>query len=194
MAAEHVCPWWLAYTFDHPGRYLYQRPQKMLGGYVAPGMTVMDVGCGMGFFSIAMARMIGERGAVIAVDLQQKMLDVLMKRAKRKRLAARIRPHCCEQHRLGVLEPVDFVIACYVVHEVPDPDRLFTEIRACLKPNAKLLVVEPGWHVPQNAFEKSMAVAQSVGLRVADRPPCRVDRAVLLEKTPEREDGPGPVC
>ena len=194
MAVERVCPWWMAYTFDHPGRYLYQRPKKVLGGYLAAGMTVMDIGCGMGFFSIAMAKMIGEDGAVIAVDLQQKMLDVLMKRAKRKGVAGRIRPHRCEQHSLGILEPVDFVIACYVVHEVPDPERLFTEIRACLKPNAKLLVLEPGWHVAAGAFEKSVAVAQSVGLRVADWPQCRIDRAVLLDRAPEQDDAPGPAC
>ena len=89
---------------------------------------------------------------------------------------------------------MDFVIACYVVHEVPDPERLFVEIRACLKPNAKLLVVEPGWHVAAGAFEKSVAVAESVGLRVADRPRRRFDRAVLLDSPPEQDDAPGPTC
>jgi cyclopropane fatty-acyl-phospholipid synthase-like methyltransferase len=38
----------------------------MLGPYVKPGMTVLDVGCGMGFFSIGMARMVGDEGRVIA--------------------------------------------------------------------------------------------------------------------------------
>ncbi len=76
MAHHHICPWWYAYTFDNPLRHLFHKPERMLAGYVKPGMTVMDIGCGMGFFSIGMARMVGEEGAVISVDLQQQMLDV----------------------------------------------------------------------------------------------------------------------
>jgi 2-polyprenyl-3-methyl-5-hydroxy-6-metoxy-1,4-benzoquinol methylase len=48
---EHICPWWLAYTFDNRFRHLFHNPEKMLGSYVSKGMTALDVGCGMGFFS-----------------------------------------------------------------------------------------------------------------------------------------------
>ena len=64
---EHVCTWWHAYSFDNPLRKLVHKPQRVLEDYVKDGMTVMDVGCGMGHFSIGMANMVGEQGKVIAV-------------------------------------------------------------------------------------------------------------------------------
>jgi 2-polyprenyl-3-methyl-5-hydroxy-6-metoxy-1,4-benzoquinol methylase len=87
----HICPWWGGYFIDNPLRRLIHDLQTILGPYVKPGMTVLDVGCGMGFFSIGMARMVGDEGRVIAVDLQQKMLDVLWRRAQRAGVADRIR-------------------------------------------------------------------------------------------------------
>ena len=44
---------------------------------MAEGMTVLDVGCGMGFFSIGLAKLVGDKGCVIAADVQPKMLSVL---------------------------------------------------------------------------------------------------------------------
>lgn len=65
-------------------------------------MTVLDVGCGVGWFSIPMARMAGDRGRVIAVDLQQQMLDMLRRRAAAAGVLGRIGLHKCEQDRLGI--------------------------------------------------------------------------------------------
>ena len=61
-----VCTWWIAYTFDNPLRRLIHKPQKVLGNYVKEGMAVMDLGCGMGHFSIGMAGLVGSTGRVIA--------------------------------------------------------------------------------------------------------------------------------
>ena len=49
--------------------------------YLAAGMTAIDIGCGMGFFTISMANMAGEQGMVIAVDLQPQMLKGMLERA-----------------------------------------------------------------------------------------------------------------
>ena len=87
---ERVCPWWLAWTFDNPLRPLIHKPEAIVGPYMQEGMTVADIGCGMGYFSIAMAKSVGERGMVIAVDLQQKMLDLMQTRAGRAGVARRI--------------------------------------------------------------------------------------------------------
>ena len=81
---ERICPWWLAYTFDNALRRLFQRPEPMLAAYVQTGMTAMDVGCGMGYFSIGMAKMVGSSGKVIAVDVQQRMLKVPSKCSMRR--------------------------------------------------------------------------------------------------------------
>ena len=90
---HHVCPCWLAYTFDNPIRGFFHQPQTMLAPYIAEGMTVMDVGCGMGFFSIGMAKMVGDKGKVLSVDIQPKMLEITIKRAKRAGVDNRIYPH-----------------------------------------------------------------------------------------------------
>ena len=52
-----VCPWWLAYTFDHRIRRLFHKPEQMFAPYLRKGMTALDIGCGMGFFSIGMAQL-----------------------------------------------------------------------------------------------------------------------------------------
>ena len=167
---------------DNPLRRLFHNPVKIVGPYVQPGMTVMDVGCGMGFCSIAMAKIVGDSGLVIAVDLQQKMLDVLRQRATAAGVANRIRFHKCEQDRLGVDAQADFALAFMMVHEVPDQRRLLGEIYACLKPGGKLLVAEPKIHVSRKTFADEVASAEAVGFRVAARPPVRWSQAVLLEK------------
>jgi len=178
----HVCPWWGGYFIDNPIRRLFHNPVKIVGPYVKPGMTVMDVGCGMGFCSIAMAKLVGDGGHVIAVDLQQKMLDVLRRRAMMSGVTNRIRLHKCESNHLGVAVQADFVLAFMMIHEVPDQRRLLSEIHACLKPGGKLLVAEPKIHVTGKAFEKTVVLAGEVGLRAVEEPKVFGCRAVMLGK------------
>lgn len=178
----HICPWWGGYFIDNPLRRLLHNPEKIVGLYVKPGMTVMDVGCGMGLFSIAMAKMVGNQGRVIAVDLQQKMLDVLGRRAKKAGVADRIQLHRCETDRLGLQVPVDFALAFMMVHEVPDQRRLLGEIHGCLKPGGKLLVAEPKIHVPGKAFGETVALAEDVGFRAIEQPRVFGCRAVVFAK------------
>jgi ubiquinone/menaquinone biosynthesis C-methylase UbiE len=179
----HVCPWWGGYFIDNPIRRLFHNPEKIVGPYVKPGMTAMDIGCGMGFCSIAMAKIVGDSGLVIAIDLQQKMLDVLRQRATVAGIANRIRLHKCEQDRLGFGAQADFALAFMMVHEVPDQRRLLGEIQACLKPGGKLLVAEPKIHVPGKAFEKTVTLAGEVGLNIVGEPRILGCRAVVLMKT-----------
>jgi len=179
---SHVCPWWGGYLIDNPLRRLLHNPMKIVGPYVGPGMTVIDVGCGMGFCSIAMAKIVGDSGLVIAVDLQQKMLDVLRRRATVAGVANRIRLHKCEQDRLGVDAQADFAMALMMVHEVPDQRRLLGEIQTCLKPGGKLLVAEPKIHVPSRTFAQEVATAEEVGLRPVETPRVHGCRAVVFER------------
>ncbi|MHB8972353.1 MAG: class I SAM-dependent methyltransferase [Pirellulaceae bacterium] len=182
--AGHVCPWWGGYFIDNWVRRLFHDPDTILRPYVHPGMTVMDVGCGMGLFAIAMARLVGPTGKVIAVDLQQQMLDVLEKRALKAGVADRIATHCCEATSIGVREPVDFALSFFSAHEVPDLGRLLYEIHQCLRPQGKLLVVEPRGHVPAQRFESMLVLAGETGFGILARPHVRLSRAVVLAKGP----------
>lgn len=92
MTDKHICPWWLAYTFDNPLRRYFHDPQAILMPYLREGMTAIDLGCGMGYFSRAMAKIVGDAGKVISVDLQTKMLD--------------IHPQACGKERSGASHPV----------------------------------------------------------------------------------------
>lgn len=179
---EHVCPWWGGYFIDNRLRRLIHNPEKILGPYIKPGATVMDFGCGMGLFSIAMAKLVGPDGKVIAVDLQQKMLDVLARRAAKAGVAERLIPRRSEKESLGFVEPVDFALAFYSAHEVPNLRRLFTEIRECLRAGGQYLVVEPKGHVGPADFAMMLQLAESVGFRVQQQPRVALSRAAVFGK------------
>ena len=178
---HEVCTWWHAYSFDNPIRKLLHNPGKVLGAYVNEGMTVMDVGCGMGHFAIGMANLVGEGGKVIAVDLQQKMLDVMLKRARRAGVANRISPHCCEAASIGISDRVDFILAFWMVHEVPDQQDFFNQLRSLLAPGGKILMAEPRFHVAIEDVEASIEIAQTCGLKCIGKPDIRFSLTALFE-------------
>ena len=178
--AIHVCPWWAGYFIDNPLRRLLHSPEAILGRHLRTGMTAMDLGCGMGLFSIAMARMVGDQGCVIAVDIQQRMLDVLQRRAEKSGVASRIRTHRAAPDRLGVDATVDFALAFAVVHEAPDAEHFLAQVGSCLKPDARFLVAEPRHHVSAAAFQGMLTLAREVGLAVLEEPHVRLSRAVVF--------------
>jgi ubiquinone/menaquinone biosynthesis C-methylase UbiE len=178
----HLCPWWLNYTFDNPLRKYIHNPRSILSPYVRPGMTVIDLGCGMGIFSIAMARLVGDEGRVVAVDLQQRSLDVLTARARKAGVAHRIRTRRAEPERLGLSEPADFALAFAVLHEVPNRRAFLAEAASFLKPKGKLLLVEPRGHVSEQAFRDELAAAADQGLTLQEQPRIRLSRAALLAR------------
>jgi len=144
-------------------------------------MTVLDIGPGMGFFTIPAARMVGESGKVVAVDVQEKMLKVLRKRAEKAGVADLIVTKICAPNSLGIDEPIDLCLAFNVVHEVPDAAVLFSQIKNILKPTGKLLLVEPRGHVSEKAFQDTLALAAAAGLKVVGAPKIRRSRSALLE-------------
>jgi ubiquinone/menaquinone biosynthesis C-methylase UbiE len=182
-----ICNWWIAYTFDNPLRRLIHKPQKVLGNYVKEGMTVMDLGCGMGHFSMGMAGLVGSTGRVIAVDLQQKMLDVMESRAQRAGLADRILPHLCQAEDIGIEEPVDFILAFWMVHEVPDQNKLFQQLKTLLTAEGKIFIAEPKMHVTAEDLNRTVEIAQSCGLHCIAKPKISFSHSALLGHNPSVE-------
>jgi len=171
--AERICPWWLGYLLASPVRRLMQDPAVIVGPYVKTGMTVLDVGSAMGFFSIPMARLVGEDGRVICVDVQERMLASLARRAVKAGVRDRLELRRASSDSLGIGDlagTVQFALTFAVVHEVPDPRKLFSEIHASLASGARLLVSEPSGHVSPGAFEVTIATAQAAGFRVEESP------------------------
>ena len=178
---ERVCPVALSGSLDNSIRRWLQNPRKILGPYIKEGMTVLDVGCGPGFFTIEMARMVGKSGRIIAADMQEGMLQKVKEKIKGTELEERILLHKCGENNIGVSEPVDFVLLFYMVHEVPNKEHFFNEIRAILKPNGQVLIVEPPFHVSKSAFEETVRKAGEAGFAVVERPKVFFSRAVRLK-------------
>ena len=181
--ANRICPVEKAGGLDNRIRRWLQDPYKILGPYIEAGMTVLDVGCGPGFFSIEMARMVGPSGQVIAADQQDGMLEILRNKVAGTKLEERITLHKCEKNGLGVATEIDFALAFYMVHEVPDQDAFFREMATMLKPGGGTLVVEPPFHVSRTAFRNCVAKAQAAGLELLDRPKVRFSKTALLVKS-----------
>lgn len=179
---NRVCPVTLAGSLDNRIRRWVQDPRKILGPYVKEGMTVLDFGCGPGFFSIDLARMVGKSGRVIAADLQEGMLQKLRKKIQGTELEGRITLHKCEKNKIGLLEEVDFVLAFYLLHEIPNQETFFNEIESILKPNGQVFIAEPPFHVSKKAFEKTIRKANDAGLSVADRPKLFLNKTMVLQK------------
>ena len=177
---SRICSWKIAFALDNPIRRLIHNPQKILGEYIEPGQTVLDVGCGPGTFSIAMAKMVGELGKVIAVDVQEEMLQIVREKAVQQGLESIIVTHKSGPDRIGLSEKVDFALAFYMVHEVPDAEAFLKEVASALKPRGKLLIVEPRMHVSAAAFERTIDIARRVGLKPVSEPKIRFSRSKLL--------------
>jgi cyclopropane fatty-acyl-phospholipid synthase-like methyltransferase len=179
---EHVCPWWMAWTFDNPIRKWFQDPERILGSIVRDGMTVADIGCGMGYFSVAMAKMVGPGGTVFSVDLQEKMLEHLMKRAVKAGVQDRITTILAAADDIKVTGPVDLVLAFWMVHEVKDIPWFFSQVAKALKLGGKVLYVEPRMHVTQKRFEEILGYAKDAGFSVSDGPKVGMSRSAVLER------------
>jgi SAM-dependent methyltransferase len=180
---ERVCPWWLGHLLASPLRRLAQDPARILAPHVRAGMTVLEPGPGMGFFTLELARRVGPGGRVVAVDVQPRMLAGLRRRARRAGLADRIDAREAPPDRMGVDDlagKVDFALAFAVVHEFPDAGRFFAEIRRALAPAGRALLAEPSGHVREDAFAETLRVAGRAGLRAEPGPAIAWSRTAVL--------------
>ena len=166
---------------DNRFRKLVHNPKRFLCRLVKPGDVVLDYGCGPGTFTLDLADMVGVRGKVFAVDLQQEMLDQLKKKAAGSHLP-QLQIRKCDSDRIGVKERLDFALAFYVIHEVPDHAAFFREISQLLKPGGCLLVVEPVFEVSKKAFETTIEEAVNQGLTPVSPVRLFLSRAMVLKK------------
>jgi len=184
MEKQHVCPWWLGYTFILPFRKYQHDPKKILGPHIKPGMKVMDYGTAMGYFSIPLAQMVGENGIVYCVDIQEKMLKHLEKRAINYNVETIIKTLMVGRNYnpLELSGQLDFVLLFAVVHEVPDKERLFRDIYSMLKQGGKVIFAEPSGHVKQGDFESSLQIGKNAGFTILDEKPMKKGLNAFLLK------------
>jgi ubiquinone/menaquinone biosynthesis C-methylase UbiE len=179
---NRVCPVEYAGGLDNSIRRLFHNPYKLLKPFVHQGMTVLDLGCGPGFFSIEIAKILQDSGKVIAADIQEGMLEKVSKKIKGTELERRIKLHKCEDTRIGISENVDFVLAFYMIHEVPSQETLFGELKSILNPDGKIFIIEPKFHVTKKSFEVMLDSIRKIGFEIIDQPKVLFSRTVVLTK------------
>ena len=184
MENNRVCPWWLGYTFLIPLRKYQHDPYKILGTHIKQGMTVMDYGCAMGYFSIPLAKMTGSTGKVYCVDIQEKMLTKLKKRAEKHGVSPSVKTLQVGKNYnpTELKNQLDFVLLFMVAHEVPDQKTLFNDLFSMLKPGGKVLFFEPQGHVKPEDFEKSLQLAKSAGFNIPTEKPIKKGLGAFLVK------------
>ena len=175
VSQNHVCSHHHSFALDNLFRKLVQSPHRILSPYLSNGDTAMDLGCGPGFFTLPMAELVGPSGTVIGVDLQQEMLarvKAKLAKAKKRTSMADVVLHQCSEVDLGLGDSIraDFVLAYYMVHETPDQNSFFQQVKKVVKPTGRILIVEPPFHVSRKQFSQTLDHAEQAGLTVVERP------------------------
>jgi ubiquinone/menaquinone biosynthesis C-methylase UbiE len=179
---EHVCPWYICFTFDNPIRRLVQDPEKIIRPFVKPGDTVVDIGLGQGYFTIPIARFAGPQGTVFAVDIQQEMLDRLHGRAVTAGVADRITCMRISDEAFTIPGQADFVLAFWMVHEVKNKEKFFDSVWSMLKPGGKFLIAEPFLHVSESMMAFTIKIAIHRGFIITEQPEYFFTRSYVLRK------------
>jgi len=179
---NRVCPVEHAGSLDNIVRRWLQSPRKILEPFITEGMTVLDLGCGPGFFTIDLARLVGPSGQVIAADLQPGMLAKVREKIRGTELEVRITLHQCREKMIGLSDHVDFILAYYMVHEIPEKFSLFSELVKIIKPEGRMLLVEPPFHVSRSDFEKTLETARRAGFVTAKGPVIFLSKTSVLQR------------
>ena len=148
--------------------------------YIRPGYTVVDIGPGKGYFTIPICIMVGREGRVIAADIQEKMLTALQQRTSKAGFAVTLNTHLSRPNELRLDVEADFVLAFWMVHEVPELIHFFMNVKKIMKPQASFLIAEPFFHVTQKSFLNTLKSAQETGFKIVDRPAISFSYAALL--------------
>jgi ubiquinone/menaquinone biosynthesis C-methylase UbiE len=185
VTARKIPRWIDHFVVVGPLRPFFQNPRKVLRDYIDPGMTVLDIGCGQGFFSLEMARMVGSGGRAVCVDLKTEAIEHLKAKAKKAGLSDRVDTHICNDHNLGIddlSDQIDFALAFYVLHHAADIRGLMAQVQGALKPGGRFLIVEPSHHASAEYCGTVKSAAQQAGFSISGNPKLIRNWTILLIK------------
>jgi ubiquinone/menaquinone biosynthesis C-methylase UbiE len=179
---NHICHRWLCFTFDNWFRKLFQKPKEIVKDYIRKGDRVIDVGPGIGFFTLPIAEMVGDSGLVIAVDIQERMLAAIGHRAEQAGLQNRIKLHLGGVDSPDIGGRADFILAFWMVHEVSEKKQFFKGLYSVLEDGGKFLMVEPKFHVTGRQFKAAVQTAVEARFKVISQPKISGSISVLFSK------------
>lgn len=125
---------------ERPERYSLLPPKETLERFgLRPGMSVADIGAGTGYFTRAASEIVGNTGAVAAVDMSEEMLEFI----RTKGLAENVRTLLSDEYSIPLDDAFsDLTILAFVVHETPDISRFITEALRITKKKGSILILE----------------------------------------------------
>lgn len=124
--------------FSHKIARMFEPPKKFVEPYIESGQVVADLGCGPGYYSLHMAKILGPEGKVYSVDSDERVINALKTKAE-KQGYQNIEAHTSSASNLSFIEDgsVDFIFAngllCCVAPQ--DADATISEIKRILKPD-----------------------------------------------------------
>jgi len=149
-------------VFDSPGRedrLQIHRVMDLLG--IAPGKSVADIGAGSGWFTVRAARRVGGSGVVYAVDINPEAIRYVGERARKEQLQNVKTILSQADNPLLPAGSVDAVLLLKTYHEVARPVVLLQNLRAALRPGAKVGVID------RNGNGENHGVGRDVVIREA---------------------------
>ena len=162
-----------------------------------PGQVVCDMGCGNGFYTLKMAKLVGDQGRVLAVDIQPEMLSLLEKSAEAEKisniepvLGTLVDPHLPD-------ESIDLILLVDVYHEFSHPEHMLKAMYKSLKPEGRLALVEFRLEDPEVPIKLLHKMSKKQILK--ELPPNGFKLVEQFDKLPwqhlmffQRDDGPEP--
>lgn len=162
-------------------RRVLQNPKRILKKHIRQGMTVLDLGCGTGFFTLEIAKLLDGKGKVIAIDVQEGMLEIMKQKLKDSELKQQIQIINNKAQNLGFTEKVDFILAFYSFHEMKYIDNIIQGLREIVKQETKILIAEQKVHVSKAMFETIVNKMTNKGFVVCERPKMFFSRSVMMK-------------
>lgn len=158
--------------FETPGRderLQINRVMDILG--VTSGKSVADIGAGSGWFSVRAARRVGAAGVVYAVDINSEAIEYINERAHKEHLA-NVKAILSKQNDpLLPDRSVDAVLMLKTYHEIAKPIDLLRNLRAALRPDAKIGVIDRNGNGEDHGVMSDVVIreAKEAGYRLLGR-------------------------
>jgi len=177
-------PTWLSWCVerDNPFAKVHQVATIIKHLDLKPGMTVLDVGCGPGRVSIPLAKEVGAKGEVVAMDIQAGMLDKVRNKAKAADLKNIQFLHAGVGEEKLAHNKFDRALMVTVLGEIPNQKAALKEVFSALKPGGILSVTEIIFDPHFQRQSKVLAIATSVGFQEKSLFGNRIAFTMILEK------------